>query len=60
MRIKRQVTDQNVIFANLISNKEIVPTIYKEITNLIVRNQTINIKNRGKIRTDTSPEEICR
>lgn len=60
MRIKRQVTDQNVIFANLVSNKEIVPTIYKEITNLIVRNQTINIKNRGKIRTDTSPEEICR
>ena len=52
MRMKK-VTKQNIILANRVSNKEVVPPIYKEFSNLTVRNQTTNIKNKGKNWTDT-------
>ena len=52
MRMKK-VTNQNIILANLVSNKEVVPTIHKGFSNLIVRNQTTNIKNKEKNWTDT-------
>ena len=52
MRMKK-VTNQNIILANLVSNKEVVPPIYKEFSNLMVRNQTTNIKNKEKNWTDT-------
>lgn len=57
-RIKRLNTDWEKIFAKHISDKELVPKIYKEL--LKHNTKTTQFKNGQNIWTDTSPKKIYR
>ena len=47
-QIKRQATDREKIFANLMSNKRLVPRLYKELPELNSKKLNSPIKKWGK------------
>ena len=59
-KIKRQLTEWEKLFANDISDKELVSKIYKELTKLNTQKQIIQLKNGQKARIDIFPKKTPR
>ena len=60
IKMKREPTVWENIFANDISNKGLISKIYKELTQVHSRKKNNPIKKRAKDLTDTSPRRTYR
>ena len=58
--MKRQLTEWEKIFANLLSDKGLISKIYKELIQLIAKNKKTQLKSGQKTRIDIFPRKTYR